>query len=78
MTWSRDRRALDRLRLRLGMVKKRGACAHPDGVVTLVDSALRVFGGCVESHLAGRGCPGLYRPPMLPVPAPPSVNEGWR
>jgi NADH:ubiquinone oxidoreductase subunit F (NADH-binding) len=78
MTWSRDRQALDRLRFRLGMVNKRGACAHPDGVVMLVDSALRVFGHCVENHLSGHGCPGLYRPPMLPVPAPPSVSEGWR
>jgi NADH:ubiquinone oxidoreductase subunit F (NADH-binding) len=78
VTWARDRGALDRLRFRLGMVNKRGACAHPDGVVMLVDSALRVFGGCVERHLAGPGCAGLYRPPMLPVPAPPSVSEGWR
>jgi NADH:ubiquinone oxidoreductase subunit F (NADH-binding) len=78
VTWARDRMALDRLRFRMGMVNKRGACAHPDGVVTLVDTALRVFGGCVERHLAGHGCPGLYRPPMLPVPAPPSVREGWR
>lgn len=78
VTWARDRVALDRLRFRMGMVNKRGACAHPDGVVMLVDSALRVFGGCVEHHLAGRGCPGLYRPPMLPVPAPPNVSEGWR
>jgi NADH:ubiquinone oxidoreductase subunit F (NADH-binding) len=78
VTWRRDNTALDRLRLRLGMVNKRGACAHPDGVVQLVHSALRVFAGCVSGHLAGRGCPGLYRRPVLPVPAPLTTGEGWR
>jgi NADH:ubiquinone oxidoreductase subunit F (NADH-binding) len=78
VTWRRDNMALDRLRLRLGIVNKRGACAHPDGVVQLVQSALRVFDGCVSGHLAGRGCPGLYRRPVLPVPAPLTTGEGWR
>jgi NADH:ubiquinone oxidoreductase subunit F (NADH-binding) len=78
LTWGRDRVALDRLRFRMGMVNGRGACAHPDGVVKLAATALRVFGECVERHLSGQGCPGLYRPPMLPVPAPPSASEGWR
>jgi NADH:ubiquinone oxidoreductase subunit F (NADH-binding) len=78
LTWGRDRVALDRLRFRMGMVNGRGACAHPDGVVRLAATALRVFGECVERHLSGHGCPGLYRPPMLPVPAPPSPSEGWR
>jgi NADH:ubiquinone oxidoreductase subunit F (NADH-binding) len=78
LTWRRDQLAFDRLRFRLGMVNKRGACAHPDGVVKLADTALRTFGGCVERHLSGHGCPGLYRRPMLPVPVPPSAEEGWR
>jgi NADH:ubiquinone oxidoreductase subunit F (NADH-binding) len=78
LTWRRDRLALDRLRLRMRMVDGRGACAHPDGVVKLAASALRVFGGCVQRHLSGQGCPGLYRPPMLPLPTPPSPSEGWR
>ena len=78
LTWGRDPVALERLRFRMGMVDKRGACAHPDGVVKLAATALRVFTGCVDAHLSGRGCPGLYRPPMLPVPAPPSPSEGWR
>jgi NADH:ubiquinone oxidoreductase subunit F (NADH-binding) len=78
VTWARDRTALERLRFRMSMINKRGACGHPDGVVKLVDTALRVFGPCVERHIFGQGCAGLYRPPMLPVPAPPSPNEGWR
>jgi NADH:ubiquinone oxidoreductase subunit F (NADH-binding) len=78
LTWRRDQMALDRLRFRMGMVNKRGACGHPDGVVKLADTALRTFGACVERHLNGTGCPGLYRAPMLPVPTPPSAKEGWR
>lgn len=78
LTWRRDQLALDRLRFRMSMVNKRGACGHPDGVVKLADTALRTFAGCVERHLSGQGCPGLYRPPILPVPAPPSPSEGWR
>lgn len=78
VTWRGDRLAADRLRFRLGMVNKRGACAHPDGVVQIVHSALRVFDDCVSNHLSGRGCPGLYRAPVLPVPAPPSISEAWR
>jgi NADH:ubiquinone oxidoreductase subunit F (NADH-binding) len=78
LTWARDRVALDRLRFRMGMVNRRGACGHPDGVVKLVATALRVFAECVEAHVSGRGCPGLSRAPMLPVPAPPSPSEGWQ
>jgi NADH:ubiquinone oxidoreductase subunit F (NADH-binding) len=78
LTWRRDHVALDRLRFRMGMVNKRGACGHPDGVVKLAATALSVFGECVERHLSGQGCPGLYRPPTLPIPAPPNPSEGWR
>ncbi|HET9144353.1 NADH-ubiquinone oxidoreductase-F iron-sulfur binding region domain-containing protein [Actinophytocola sp.] len=78
VTWARDRAALERLQFRMKMINRRGACGHPDGVIKLVDTALRVFAGCVERHTYGQGCAGLYRPPMLPVPAPPSPNEGWR
>ena len=43
-----------RLRRWLGEVDGRGACAHPDGVVRLVRSALSVFAGEVERHANGR------------------------
>lgn len=78
ITWGRDRTALDRLRFRLGIVDKRGACGHPDGVVRLVATALAVFADDIGRHLAGQGCAGLWRPPVLPVPQPPDVSEGWR
>ena len=78
LTWSRDQRAYERLRFRLGVVDGRGACAHPDGVVRLVRTALHVFSDDVKRHLTGRGCPGMARSPVLPVPPPPRPNEGWR
>jgi NADH:ubiquinone oxidoreductase subunit F (NADH-binding) len=78
LTWGRDRQAWERARFRMAMVNRRGACAHPDGVVQLVNTALHVFAEDVEQHLAYGGCPGLARRPVLPVPAVPSADEGWR
>ncbi|CRK60738.1 putative Fe-S, FMN containing oxidoreductase [Alloactinosynnema sp. L-07] len=78
LTWAQDQTAHDRLRFRLGVVNKRGACGHPDGVVKLAATALRVFAEDVRAHLAGIGCPGWHRPSLLPLPTPPSPNEGWR
>ncbi len=54
------------LRRWLGQVDGRGGCAHPDGVVRLVRSALRTFGAEMEDHAGGR-CSGV-RTDVLPVP----------
>jgi len=45
--------AIDSLHRWAGMVDGRGACAHPDGVVMTVRSALRTFAQDVDHHLAG-------------------------
>lgn len=50
-----------------GLVVGRGACAHPDGSVRLVASALRVFDGELAAHAAGR-CTATVHTPFLPVP----------
>jgi NADH:ubiquinone oxidoreductase subunit F (NADH-binding) len=36
----------------------RGACAHPDGAVALLESALEVFRDDVRAHMRGRHCGG--------------------
>ena len=48
-------------------ISGRGACAHPDGVVRLVRSALSVFADEVERHRAGY-CSATDHAPLLPVP----------
>jgi NADH:ubiquinone oxidoreductase subunit F (NADH-binding) len=70
------REAYERLRFRLGVINGRGACAHPDGVVKFVDSALKVFALDVRRHLSGQPCPS--GPRVLPLPALPDESEGWR
>jgi NADH:ubiquinone oxidoreductase subunit F (NADH-binding) len=56
------RGTLERLTRRLGVVRGRGACAHPDGAVRLAASALQVFGADIAAHGTGRGClAGLHR-----------------
>ena len=55
------------LRRWLGQVEGRGGCAHPDGAVRLVRSALRTFGAELERHAAGRCSGGLAC--VLPVPS---------
>jgi len=78
ITYGRDRQAFDRCRFRMAMVNKRGACAHPDGVVQLVNTALHVFAADVEQHLRTGGCPGLAHRQVLTIPELPPVSEGWR
>jgi len=60
-------------------IRGRGACHHPDGAVRFVESALRVFGGDIESHRRGR-CGA--RPAGLPLGetalAPPRLGASER
>jgi len=51
----------------LDLVRGRGACRMPDGVVRFVESARRVFADHYEQHLRSGPCPA--QPPLLPTPA---------
>jgi NADH:ubiquinone oxidoreductase subunit F (NADH-binding) len=61
--------AWEALLRRLPQVEGRGACRHPDGAVRLVRSALRVFAGEAELHLARGLCASRSEHPVLPLPS---------
>ena len=58
----------DRLVRHCAVVDGRGACRHPDGVVRLARSALRVFATDVASHRRGVPCAGSARSSLLVLP----------
>jgi NADH:ubiquinone oxidoreductase subunit F (NADH-binding) len=71
-----DPEVVSNLRRWAGLVERRGACAHPDGTVRFVASALRTFGAEVGAHLDGRCTkPNLW--PFLPVSAEPAAEQDW-
>jgi NADH:ubiquinone oxidoreductase subunit F (NADH-binding) len=57
---------LERLPRLAMQIARRGACAHPDGALRFVESAVRVFDREVELHLSGR-CSASNRDPVLPT-----------
>ena len=72
-----DGRTEAQLRKRLETIAGRGACAHPDGVIRMVRSALAVFSADLASHTASRGCAYNSKASLLNLPA----NRGeleWR
>jgi NADH:ubiquinone oxidoreductase subunit F (NADH-binding) len=78
---------LDRLQRRLGVIRGRGACRHPDGAVRLASSAVAAFATDVRAHAAGRPCLGAFHRgrQVLPTHIPGSVigsapwaEAGWR
>ena len=52
-----------------GMVRGRGACAHPDGVSRLALSALDTFDEEFLDHATHGGCEACTAPARLPLPA---------
>ena len=61
------RRALRRLRRTAEALPGSGACRHPDGVVRLVASTLKVFAVDLIRHRAGTTCPESDRGPAFPL-----------
>ena len=66
--------ALERLPRLHAQIARRGACAHPDGSIAFVTSALDVFADEIDEHLAGR-CTAHGHDPVLPTP---STRGDWR
>jgi NADH:ubiquinone oxidoreductase subunit F (NADH-binding) len=58
--------ALDRIPRLYAQIARRGACAHPDGTLGLVRSALDVFASEVEAHRSGR-CSATSPASVLPA-----------
>ncbi len=48
----------------------RGACAHPDGAVRFISSALAVFADDFRAHFELGRCPRCSHTPVLPTPSP--------
>ena len=62
------RRTVRRLRRTGNALLGSGACAHPDGVVRMVRSALDAFDYDVIRHRAGSPCPASDLLPLFPLP----------
>jgi NADH:ubiquinone oxidoreductase subunit F (NADH-binding) len=61
-----------RLARKATALRGRGDCAHPDGAVTLLESALEVFGDDAIRHARGLRCDGDQDPGWFPLPATPT------
>ncbi len=63
---ARPRQRLDQL---AGLAYRRGACAHPDGAVRFLASALEVFAAEFSDHAQHGHCDACQEYPELPLPA---------
>ncbi|HEX3589392.1 MAG TPA: NADH-ubiquinone oxidoreductase-F iron-sulfur binding region domain-containing protein [Pseudonocardiaceae bacterium] len=68
----------DRLMHRLGIVRGRGACAHPDGAIRVATSALTMFPDDMYAHAMGHPCAGTRVDPGFPIPPVTPQGVGWR
>jgi NADH:ubiquinone oxidoreductase subunit F (NADH-binding) len=64
-----NRHDLRRLRELASSVRGRGACGHPTGAVTLLESALETFGPELKLHLCGATCEFRDTPSRFPLPS---------
>jgi NADH:ubiquinone oxidoreductase subunit F (NADH-binding) len=60
--------ATQRIARLVALVRRRGACGHPDGAARFVTSALDAFGPEFADHARHGPCEGCARPGELPLP----------
>jgi hypothetical protein len=60
--------ARDRLAHLSAIVRRRGACSHPDGAARFVSSALDVFAAELADHMRHGPCAACAYPGLLPLP----------
>jgi NADH:ubiquinone oxidoreductase subunit F (NADH-binding) len=60
----------ERVRRWAAMVRKRGACRHPDGAVRLLESALQTLDAELGDHERHGPCNACSLPPLLVTPKP--------
>jgi NADH:ubiquinone oxidoreductase subunit F (NADH-binding) len=61
-------RAMERVERLSSLVRRRGACGHPDGAAELILSALESFAADFAEHARHGRCEGCLRPAELPLP----------
>ncbi len=71
-------KALQRLGQLASLTARRGACAHPDGAVNLILSAVEVFESEFADHARHGPCDGCSRPAELPLPQRPVDEQSRR
>lgn len=67
-----------RLQRLASLTSRRGACAHPDGALNMILSALEVFDAEFADHARHGACEGCGRTGELPLPLRPVSDEGSR
>jgi NADH:ubiquinone oxidoreductase subunit F (NADH-binding) len=72
--------ALRRISALAELVRRRGACGHPDGAARFITSTLDAFGPELADHARHGPCEDCARPAELPLPvrAPTMVTAGRR
>jgi NADH:ubiquinone oxidoreductase subunit F (NADH-binding) len=70
--------AAQRVNQLASLVARRGACAHPDGAVNVILSAMDAFQAQFADHARHGPCDACARPAELPLPARPVPSGSQR